>query len=597
MSDVQNAGYEKPAIPDLNASDELDLEKLGSAPLVGYIKYTGMQLDDLVRPRWIGASPTGEVFDDIGAEVPVEPGDLVNGMRVEVGNQTVQNAAGGWAFFSYTVNQTTESLRKFCFLGVRPQAAVETLSVLHGLPSHGLIVRPADLSEAGLTLVVAPYQAMQAGDRITLKLVGYDEYGDEDDDFPDEVVVTKDHVAGRKISFEVPRYWFSYIEKGYVLASYRITLAGGATLDSPEQRFEIDSTASLPAYLEAPSIVGHTPGNPLDPAKFRDGLTLHMPAYPDMTVSDRILMRWHSPVIDTILHARVDPSSLAKGTIAFRLPADVLALSGGATARLSYLYGREGASLSSQTLEVDVIDPRSVDAPDVKGALPDSTPHWGTMTALDAIDGVYVEVPAGTAKPDERIEVHWNGHSELGQYIAKAPVKPENPLRFFIPAQYVAANLGRGDLDESRRFDVFYRLVGRDDHVDSVPFKLRIKPFATTAFPQITCAQASGTSLSLSKVPAAGADLRLGTWYFGAAGQLLTLTLSGVTANGPLEHVIRDRVAVTADEALGGVSATLPRHVLEQLEVSSSFTLRARLSFDGGQYFTPFRSNTLTLIR
>jgi hypothetical protein len=38
MSDVQNAGYEKPAIPDLNASDELDLEKLGSAPLVGYIK-------------------------------------------------------------------------------------------------------------------------------------------------------------------------------------------------------------------------------------------------------------------------------------------------------------------------------------------------------------------------------------------------------------------------------------------------------------------------------------------------------------------------------------------------------------------------------
>lgn len=597
MSDVRNVDYEKPTIPDLNGSDELDVEQLGNSPLLTNIKYTGMQRDDLVRPRWVGAGPDGKVFDDIGAELPVEADDLVNGRTVEISNRAIRAAVGGWAFFSYTVNQTTESLRQFCYLGLRPQPAVETLSVLHGLQSHNLVIRPADLPEAGLTLAVAPYQAMQVGDRITLNLVAYDEDGYEDDDYPDFLVVTKDHVEGQKISFDVPRYWFSYVEKGYALASYRIALANGPTLDSPEQRFEIDSQAALPAYLPKPAINGYTEGTPLDPAKFRDGLTVQMPVYPSMAVSDRILMRWRSPADDRILSVRVDPSSLVAGTITFRLAADALTLSSGATARLSYLYGREGASLSSEELAVDVIKPRSLNAPDVKGALPDSTPAWGTMTALDAIDGVYIEVPADTAAAGESVEVHWEGKSALGQYIAKAPVKPENPLRFFIPAQYVAANLGRGELDESKRFDVFYRLVGNQDHVDSVPFKLRIKPFETSAFPQITCDQASGTSLSLAKVPAAGADLSLGTWYLSAAGQLLTLTISGITATGPLEHVIRDRVAVTADEALNGVKAKLPKNVLEQLDVSSSFTLRARLSFDGGQYFTPFRSNSLTLTR
>ncbi|HKS11419.1 MAG TPA: hypothetical protein VJS90_00120 [Pseudomonas sp.] len=596
MSDVCKVEYEKPTIPDLNALDELDLEKLGSFPLAAHIRYTGMQLDDLVRPRWVGASPSGEVFDDIGAELPVEANNLVNGIDIEVSNEAVQNAAGGWAFFSYTVNQMTESRRQFCFVGLRPQAAPETLSVLHGLPSHDLIIRPRELTDAGFTLVVAPYQAMQAGDRVILNLVGYDEYGDEDDDFADTLVVTKDHVEGKMMSFNIPKYWFSYLEKGHALASYSITFADGATLASPEQRFEIDSTAALPAYLPKPAIAGHAESAPLDPAKFRDGLTIHMPAYPEIAVSDRILMRWRSPASDLVLPVRVDPSSLVQGTIVFRLAADVLALSGGTTARLSYLYGREGASLSSEELAVDVIKPRSLSAPDVKGALPDSTPAWGTMTALDAIDGVYIEVPADIAAPGERLEVHWDGYSALGQYIATAPVRPENPRRFFIPAQYVAANLGRGEADESKRFDVFYRLVG-SDHVDSVPYRLRIKPFETTAFPQITCTQASGGSLSLAKVPAAGANLRLGTWYLGAAGQLLTLTLSGVTANGPLEHVIRDRVAVTAEEAREGVNAILAKAVLEQLQISSNFTLRARVSFDGGQYFTPFRNSALMLSR
>lgn len=597
MNELAKVDYEKPLIPDLNDAAEVDLEKLGSSPLTAVIKFTGMQPGNLVRPRWVGASPEGVVFDDIGAEVPIVPADLADGKRIEITNTAVRSAAGGWAFFSYTVNGQIESLRRFCFIGVRPRTPSEALSVIHALPSHDLVLRPSDFPDVGVTLVVAPYQAMQIGDTITVKLVGYDEDGVEDDERIDVIVVSKAHMQGQSLSVDVPRYWFSYLEGGYVCAGYRIKFADGLELDAPEQRFEVDSSAALPPYLPKPTIVGHAEGTPLDPAKFRDGLTIQVPTYPDMTVSDRILVRWRSAASDTILPLRVDPSTLVAGPVRLMLPAEVLTLSSGTSARLSYLYGRENASLSAEALPVDVVIPRTLRVPDVGGAQPDSTPAWGTLTALNAVDGVYINVPADTLAPGETLEVHWAGKPPHGHYIARTPVRPENPLRFFIPAQYVAANLGRGDRDESKRFDVFYRLTARGDHVDSPSYRLRIKPFASSAYPQITCLQASGSALSLARVPATGADLTLGTWYLAAPGQLLTVSLSGVSAEGPLEAVIYDRVAVTAEQASTGVKATLSKQVLEQLSIGTSFTLRASVSYDGGDYFTPMRSSTLTLSR
>lgn len=119
----------------------------------------------------------------------------------------------------------------------------------------------------------------------------------------------------------------------------------------------------------------------------------------------------------------------------------------------------------------------------------------------------------------------------------------------------------------------------------------------STSYPQITCTQADAGGLSLAKVPAAGADLALGTWLFGKQGQLLTVAVSGVTATGEVEEVILDSAPVTAEQAENGVRAKLPKAFLEGLIRGESFTISPRLSFDGGVYFTPFRSITLTLNR
>lgn len=598
MSARHTAEHEEPIVPDLNEFDELDVDALNGQDLLTYIKYTGMKEGDRVLPRWVGASPSGEAFDDANAEISIGQDDLENGLEVKIRYDNLRGADGGWAFYSYTVNDKQESLRKFCYVGLRARPEPETLSVLHALPSHHLTIQPKELpSQGNVTLLVAPYQAMQVDDIVTVQLVGYDEDGEEDDDWSHRLPVTKDHFDKMPLSATVSSNWFKFMEKGYAEGFYRIDLVDGGRLDSPLQRWEIDSEATLPDLLPAPRIEGHNEGDPLDPAQFRNGLTIAVPAYPGMAVSDHVVMHWHSPAGDLIQAARVDASSLAAGSLFFRVPAGRVVESAGSDVRLGYQYGREGSNLNASELRVTVKPIRKLISPAIPSAIPEATPGFGSMPGLDAKDGVYVDVPADTVAPGERAEVHWMGQSALGQYIAKDPVNSNNPLRFLVPKDYVPANFGRGEKDVSRRFPVFYRLISTNGHVDSESYNLRITPVSRTLYPQITCPQADAGGLSLAKVPSTGADLVLGTWLFGKEGQLLTLSVSGVSEGAEVEMVILDSVPVTAEQVESGVKAKLPKDFLEGLTVGEGFTLTPRLSFDGGIYYTPFRSTTLSLNR
>lgn len=596
------AAPEKPHIPDLNERDEIDLDKLGADALVVRIKYTGMDGADTVSPRWIGANPGGDAFDDTGAGYPVDP---IDGVEVKIDNATIRGAAGGWAFLSYTVfpsgGNPLESLRQFCYVGVRPQEGGETLAVLQALPSHGLVIQPRKLPVGGVvTVLVAPYQAMQPGDKVHLKVVGYDEDGVKDDDWSRTLLVDEDHFDKEALSATVPKNFFSLLEKGHAEGSYSIELKNGSKLDSPVQRWEIDSGATLPQPLEKPAIDGYAEGEPLEPAKLRSGVTIRVPVYPSMASSDRVVMHWRSPVGDLIQSVRVDPSTMEAASIPFQVSGETLAANGGTTVWLSYQYGRPGESLSSSELQVEILPMReALVAPDIRGANPDATPDWGTMEALSGIDGVYVVVPTGVVAPGERVQVHWIGHSEWGQYVAKEPASTADPLRFFIPAQYVVANMARGDKDESRRFKVFYRVINEADeadYFDSVAYHLRVAPLPHEQLPQIICKGVSGKELPLSEVPEDGADLELETWYFIAEKQLLTLSIVGVTAEGEQEYVFHDAIEVSPGEVETGVKAKLPKDILKRLIVGERFTLYPRLSYDGGIYYTPFRVNNLTLV-
>lgn len=594
MKDVRRV-LEQPSVPALNDNNEIDLDQLGAEDLLTYIKYSGIQINDKVTPRWFGASPSGEAFDDVQSTYYVEAEDLNDGVPVEIANAIVVGAGGGEAFYSYTVNDTEDSLRKFCFVGIRPRAGREGISVVHAIQSHELVIKPNELETAGVNFVILPYQAMQIGDRITFTFQGVDEYGFEDPPEVETLVVTKEHFGEKPLGFTVGKNLFRFIDPGSAKVSYRITFVDGQTAQSPLQNFTVDSDEILPGYLPEPVIVGHVPGETLDPGKFREGLTVTIEGYPGLDISDQVVLRWRSPVRDLVQVMRVDASTLAVGAIIFRVPAEFVLENQGLGIGLSYLFSREGAGQRSQELPVTVATARVLTAPRVIDATPDEQNDHGTLRAIDGISGVRVQVP-DVLQPGESLHVHWSGWPVLGEYIATTP-QGSDPLTFHIPAQYVPANMGRGTVDQSRRFEVSYRVIVNGDYLESSPYHLRISPLPTNEYPRVSCEQAVSGSLSLARVPSAGADLVLGTWRFGGAGQLLNLSISGVTQSGALNEDIRDASEpVTANEASNGIRAKLPRALLQRLKLNEAFTLHARVSFDGGVYYVSFPNLSLTLL-
>ncbi|QHG63926.1 hypothetical protein [Pseudomonas putida] len=589
------SGLKEPDIPLRNKKKEIDLDALGGNDLRTVIKYTGMEEGDLVKTLWLGANNDGEPFDTEGT-YPVHRDDLANGLVVSIGNATVVAAKGGEAFYSYTVTPLSPSgrssslisRRSFCFIGVRPEENNESLQVILGLESHDLVIKPKELEAAGVTFIVAPYQAMKIGDEITFTLQGFDEDDYRETPIIEKLRVTKEHLAKKALAFTIGKNIFLMIDQGRAEVSYRIDFVDGKDAESPVQNFIINSAASLPGFLPDPSIVGHIPGVPLNPGKFRDGLTVTVNGYPGMQISDCIALRWRSPVRDLLQTIRVDASVQVVGGIAFHVPVDYLLENQGLNVYLSCLFAREGAGQCSQELTVSIETPRELSAPEVLAATPDTEMGTGrgTLLAKDALGGVWVEV-ADVLLPGERAEVHWRGWPEYGEYEAPEPAG-SNPRRFFIPERFVPANMGRGAVDENRRFEVVYVVHSKDGPLESAPYNLRIKPPPSNEYPTVQCAQVRAGQLSLAEVPG-GADLELGTWYFGKAGDLIQLQVTGVTPTGVLDEIIRDASEpVTEAEAKEGIKARLALSTLNKLSLDEAFTVHARLSFDGGVYYTSF---------
>ncbi|QNT42451.1 hypothetical protein ICJ54_09190 [Pseudomonas asiatica] len=239
---------------------------------------------------------------------------------------------------------------------------------------------------------------------------------------------------------------------------------------------------------------------------------------------------------------------------------------------------------------------RLPDAPTVAKATSDGAANRGLILAGESTAGVYVDVPAAEVQEGEVPHVHWWGRTPFGQYIAQEPASPANPLRFWIPPEYVPANMGKGEKDFTERFDVFYRLTRGDDYVQSQPYKLRIKPLATSTYPSVRCEGFDDGGVSLAAVPEKGLGLMLDTWTFVAAGQLLTIEMSGVDkASQPVRVIVRDAKAVTVDEANNGVKELLAKDHLRKLKIDDRFTLSARVSFNGGEHFFQFIPYSLPL--
>lgn len=578
-----------PTIEILNSYDEIDLERLGDQPLVTFIQYDGIQLGDRLRINWRGANAAGEPLDDVSTELEIEEPDfdpISKRLTVNIPNAFVAKADQGYAFYSYErlTGVPEESLRTFCFVGVR-RHRMEHMPVAQALNGHALHIDPATLGSAGCLFLAPAYQAMQAGDRITLHFSGYDEYGDFDGEYLVDYRVTEQN-AGHSLRWTVPKGQFDWIDGGYADVFYRITFVDGGDLESARQTYHIkppptpSNRSDKPnghELLSAPSIVGHA-GGPLDPATFPDGLTIRIPPYPDLHTADWTLLHVNDEPGSAAL--RADLTTLASGIQGTVLEAGVLA--GLTRLKLGYQVAREGLGLVSRELDVEVLQPRDFKRVQINSAQTELPEGNMVLDADRATGGAVVSVPDLLLRPGERLQLHWQGRSQAGRYEHMLPANSRPPYQFPIPATAVAANMEATANAAIKRFPVFYRVVNEEGKYQESPaVQLRIQPLAIMRYPTIQCVEAIGNTLSRAAVPEAGATLKLAAWVFMAVGQKIRVLFRGVSETGrPLISTLCNSDVTADDISRNEVIVMLSTGPLDQQATGKDFAIQVQLNFE-----------------
>lgn len=597
-----------PSIPDLKSDGWIDFEELGSADLLTYINYDGIQVDDILWPNWRGCSKEGIVSDMAGArvDVTIEDGyDEVLGMPVSIPNSVFTGMDQGWAFYSYALgdpaNPTVrgdESLRTFVYLGKR---APGLLPVPQIKESHDLALDGAGVVSPGVTAVVPPYRAMNVGDTVVFCWQGYDKYGNAEDPFFSDVELEVGHL-GQPLSFVIPRSELIFIKDGHAVISYAIKYSNGLSQSNSAQQI-IKIAKPTSSLLSEITIKGHS-GGPIDPSRFPKGLNLQIkPVYDNLQPGDVVLMYW-TGIQSVIQSIGVDRSTFDSGVLEFQLTPNFLSANVGDVV-VGYQYARAGAGESGTPLSIKIVAPQKLPPPYVDNVTTEGT-NKGWIPADTS--GAYVNIPDEvTIGPGVTAEVHWMGHPNGGQYIARDHVAG-SPRRFKIPKTAIAANMATADQEE-KRFDVFYKLIplGDDSGQSSdAPFRLRIAPLPERRYPSVECAEAEGNGqLSLSGLGTSAATLNIGgsgfdAWPFMAEGQLLTIEASGLAAVGgsALKELVRAAVPVTREEFTSKlVTERLSLDFLKRLKLDWEFTLTAKVSFDGGESYKGFQSQYITLIK
>lgn len=486
-----------------------------------------------------------------------------------------------------TQSPVASSAKRTCSL----QSHAAVLPVPQIRHAHDLYLDPSDIPEAWTTVVAPPYPGMAAGDAVNFHFV---EPGGAVSLVLKAAVRESD--VGKPVTWELEtnEIWQAFMLQ--VDTWYTVAHVGATTSDSAVQTLMIDTVPTQ--RLPAPSVAGHD-GNGIDPGLYPGGVYVVFPLYPGAASGDTVLVYWQSREDDgsTVKWRELTAADISAGELEVLIEPDWLTANIGSEVEISYQYAREGAAESSMESTLEILVPVALGPPIVEDAEAegDGSQNMGFLMAAKASSGVYIKVPpSDTVAEAIAIEVHWVGHPHGGQHVAEAPHSADEPLRFRIPPSAVAANIG----GEGKRFEVFFRVTmpGGRKHT-SAPFNLWIKPLLTSAYHPVQCIQAQGKpGLSMADVPAAGADLRVKSWPFNAAGQALSIWVVGVTTGGTAtEHMVRDAVPVTQQElddaAVGG---KLPKEFLQTLMANSSFMQRAKVTYDGGETAVSFASSAVT---
>ncbi|WP_445177749.1 hypothetical protein [Pseudomonas sp. McL0111] len=204
-------------------------------------------------------------------------------------------------------------------------------------------------------------------------------------------------------------------------------------------------------------------------------------------------------------------------------------------------------------------------------------------------------------QPQDRIRVTWagapgtpaGGSHTTNALVAGAVIPREVPL----PVSLVAFNLGQ------MVSITFTYERGLAPPVTSMPFFLRLGTLPASVFVAPVFTQANGTTvLDLSSVTG-GATLQFGSWPHIASGQRTWLDLEGINASGEPHNLSiwkGERNSVTRQWALTGLFNQLVSYdYLKLLGDGSTLTVRFRVNLDGvanASTTTPFGPREYTIL-
>lgn len=212
-------------------------------------------------------------------------------------------------------------------------------------------------------------------------------------------------------------------------------------------------------------------------------------------------------------------------------------------------------------------------------------PVSGTLDPLQALQGVNVLVPAAAVFYEGEVaQVQWAAGTTLGSTEVNVPISGVGPWYGLIDAQYIGAHMGKS-------VAVRYRLLGDDDLAPSSTLTLYVSGIEPNRFPKVEskAAKANPGIVSLARVPAEGDELKLPRWPLIAGYHRIRLSVDGTLGNGiPATQPLLQGSVLTPGQLANGIRELLPRTWLARLRPLSNLTLRASVSFDGGQSWTVF---------
>ncbi|MBC3486264.1 hypothetical protein V7V80_17100 [Pseudomonas kermanshahensis] len=569
-------------------TESVDLALLAGRALSTYLPAPAMSVDDFFHIRWWGRTAIGEARDIVD-RVQVQELDDEGRIKLDIPYPILSELDGGDVFYSYALDgpggAVGEESKRLAFRVNRPVPAGLRLGVAQVRQSHDLKIAIEDLEDKDATAVTPPYQAMTAGDVLTLTWLGYFA---EDDPFEPYVrsYTLKPEDVGRPVSWTLPYDQIAVLEDGFADLHYRIEYANGGFTESSVQRFDIPySRPPSEPLLEAPRVKGHSGGS-LDPDAFPDGIELIIPANAELRMGD-VLIVYIEGVERVVYAARVDHTSLDSQFMAVIDRAWVSNVENfGKPFAISYQYARRHLDRHSHALGLVLRKPLVLSAPIVENSIPEGEENQGVVYPADLRSGATVRIPGNAEISGGEVKLIWQGHETL-----EFPVSVGDPRLFNVPPGTIPANLGK-------RVSLYYTVTLPDQWPqDSDPFDLRIADLGIGSFPPIQSMQVRGGKLSLAEVAESNTDalFTLRSWPFMAEGQRLRIVAEGVSQTAA-SWSMRDS-DITRDEYQAGLaSASLPLTFLSQLEVNTHFRISANVSFDGGRSFKSFRHIDILLI-